>query len=76
VDKKRDFLVLGAHYDHLGKAGISGGYSPGANDNASGVAALLEIGRSLSEKRKELKRSVLLLFFGGRNGDSGDLVTL
>lgn len=64
-DKKGEFLVLAAHYDHLGEGTESGIYYPGADDNGSGVAALLEIGRSLVEMRGELKRSVLILFFGG-----------
>jgi aminopeptidase N len=64
-EKRSEFLVLGAHYDHLGKDEGSGVYYPGADDNGSGVAALLEIGRTLAERRKELRRSVLLVFFGG-----------
>jgi len=64
-EKKKEFLVLGAHYDHLGKDEKSGSYYSGADDNASGVSALLEIGRSLMKRKASLKRSVVLLFFGG-----------
>ncbi len=64
-EKKKDFLVLGAHYDHLGRDEKSGFYYSGADDNASGVSALLEIGRSLMKRKASLKRSVGLLFFGG-----------
>jgi aminopeptidase N len=64
-EKKGEFLVVGAHYDHLGKDETTGILYQGADDNASGVAALLEIARSLFERRKELKRSVVVLFFGG-----------
>ena len=64
-EKKKEFLVLGAHYDHLGKDEKSGFYYSGADDNASGVSALLEIGRSLMKRKGSLKRSVVLLFFGG-----------
>ncbi|OGP70688.1 MAG: hypothetical protein A2W09_04515, partial [Deltaproteobacteria bacterium RBG_16_50_11] len=64
-EKRTEFLVLGAHYDHLGKDEKSGSYFTGADDNASGVSSLLEIGQLLSEKKKELKRSLVLLFFGG-----------
>jgi hypothetical protein len=64
-EKKKEFLVLGAHYDHLGKDEKSGFIYSGADDNASGVSALLEIGRSLMKRKKDLKRSVLLVFFGG-----------
>jgi hypothetical protein len=63
--KQKEFLLLGAHYDHLGKDEESGATYTGADDNASGVSALLEIGRSLAKRNKDLKRSVLLLFFGG-----------
>jgi len=64
-EKKKEFLVLGAHYDHLGKDEKSGFYYSGADDNASGVSALLEIGRSLTKRKASFKRSVVLLFFGG-----------
>ena len=64
-NKQKEFLLLGAHYDHLGKDEKSGVTYPGADDNASGVSALLEIGRSLMKRNTDLKRSVLLLFFGG-----------
>lgn len=67
---KHEFIVLGAHYDHLGMGGPSSkkpdtvGIHLGADDNASGTAALLEIGEKLAANRKELKRSVLLIAFG------------
>ncbi len=64
-EKKKEFLVLGAHYDHLGKDEKSGLYYSGADDNASGVSALLEIGRSLTKRKTSLRKSVILLFFGG-----------
>ena len=63
--KKGEFLILGAHYDHLGQDEKSGAFYPGADDNGSGVSALLEIARVLKEKEKDLKRSLLVLFFGG-----------
>jgi len=69
-EKKREFLLLGAHYDHLGRDEKSGVIYPGADDNASGVSALLEIGRSLMKRKTDLKRSVLLLFFGGEEWGS------
>lgn len=49
-----EIIVVGAHYDS-----VRG--SPGANDNASGVAALLEIGRTL--KDAGLRRTVRLVAF-------------
>ncbi|MCE2473682.1 MAG: M20/M25/M40 family metallo-hydrolase, partial [Anaerolineae bacterium] len=42
-------IIIGAHYDSIGEPRSDGrAYAPGANDNASGVAALLEIARILS----------------------------
>lgn len=67
---KHEFIVLGAHYDHLGMGGPSSkkpdtvGIHPGADDNASGTTALLEIGEKLAASKKQLKRSVLLIAFG------------
>jgi hypothetical protein len=65
-----EYLVIGAHYDHLGLGG-SGSLDPdsvgvahnGADDNASGVAALLETARRLVLTRPA--RSVLFLAFSG-----------
>ncbi len=67
---KNEFIVLGAHYDHLGMGGPSSkkqdtiGVHLGADDNASGTAALLEIGERLAANKNDLKRSVLLIAFG------------
>ena len=66
------FIVLGAHYDHLGMGGRgSGSRRPdtlavhnGADDNASGVAAILEIVENLSTRKDVLKRSILFIAFG------------
>jgi aminopeptidase N len=65
-DKKKEFLLLGARYDHPGKGERSGMIYTGADDPAPGVSALLEIGRSLMKRKADLKRSVLLLFLGGQ----------
>lgn len=67
---KEEFIVLGAHYDHLGMGGASSkktdttGIHYGADDNASGTAALLEIAEQLAANRKDLKRSILIIAFG------------
>ena len=66
----REFVVLSAHYDHLGKRGNS--IYLGADDNASGTAAVLEIMRCLQLAKEEgwgPKRSILAIFFtGGEKG--------
>ena len=63
-------LIIGAHYDHLGYGGPNS-RAPGvheihngADDNASGVAALIETGRSLMTG-ETLKRPVILIAFTG-----------
>ena len=66
-------IVVGAHYDHLGFGGrfslAPGDTKPhvGADDNASGTAALLEIARALAapEVRKTLRRDVVFAAFSG-----------
>lgn len=67
---KNEYIVLGAHYDHLGMGGGPSsksdkiGIHHGADDNASGTSALLEIGEKLMAHRSALKRSILLIAFG------------
>ena len=59
---KDEYIVLGAHYDHLG---IKDGriiYN-GADDNASGTAALIEVARMLKANESTLKRSVIIAAF-------------
>lgn len=62
-------VVIGAHYDHLGLGG-DGSLQPdaeephnGADDNASGTAALLDAARSLAARRDELARDVVFAAF-------------
>ena len=64
-DRADEYVVLGAHYDHLG-TGSCGTDTPddlvcnGAGDNASGVATVLEIGRSLAADPVPPPRTVVL----------------
>ncbi len=57
------FLVVSAHYDHLGMMG-SKTYFPGANDNASGVALLLELAAHYAQPANRPAYSVAFLLFG------------
>ena len=59
---KDEYIVLGAHYDHIGMKNDTTVYN-GADDNASGTAALMEITRDLLAHRADLKRSVLIAAF-------------
>lgn len=67
-----DYLVVGAHYDHLGLGSQSslapskvGEVHPGADDNASGVAAILELARGYAARAEPLRRGLLFLAFAG-----------
>jgi len=66
---KGEAIVIGAHYDHLGRGGEGslaareGDIHHGADDNASGVAGLIELARMLSSQK--LKRTVVFIAFSG-----------
>ena len=65
---KNEYIVVGAHLDHVGKQGATCIF-PGADDNASGVAALLETARLLSTMAPDsieyTKRPILFVLFSG-----------
>jgi len=66
-----EYIVLGAHFDHIGMGGPgSGSRKPnateihyGADDNASGTAGILELAQKLISHKSRLKRSILLVGF-------------
>lgn len=58
------FLVLTAHYDHLGRMGNTAIF-PGANDNASGISMLLQLGKHFAQKENQLEYSLVLIAFAG-----------
>lgn len=62
---KEEFIILGAHYDHIGvsKDGVDGDHiNNGANDDASGVTAVAELAKYFGENKTN-KRSILVAFF-------------
>lgn len=61
---KKEFVIIGAHYDHIGKiAAVNGDdIANGANDNASGTTAVTEVVKYFA-KFKNNKRSILFVFF-------------
>lgn len=71
-DRKRrdEVIVVGAHYDHLG-GGLFGALDPdsagrphnGADDNASGVATMLEVAQRLAQSRPD--RTIVFIAFSG-----------
>ncbi len=70
--KSDEYLVVGAHYDHLGYGGQgSGSLAPdekkihyGADDNASGSAGLIELVRYFAKQKHSLKRNLVFIGFG------------
>jgi len=66
TEKKEEIIVISAHYDHIGMK--NGEIYNGADDNASGTSALLEIARIFAEAKKAghtPKRSILFLHVTG-----------
>ena len=57
------FIVYTAHYDHLGRMGKDV-YFPGANDNASGVAMMLNLAKHYSDPQHRPKYSIAFIAFG------------
>jgi Peptidase family M28/PDZ domain/PA domain len=67
-----EYVMIGAHYDHLGRGNFDslapsqiGQVHPGADDNASGTAGVLELARLLARRGGQLKRSILFMNFAG-----------
>tara|TARA_B100001245_G_scaffold18402_1_gene12120 strand:- start:5600 stop:7417 length:1818 start_codon:yes stop_codon:yes gene_type:complete len=67
----KEYIIVGAHYDHLGYGGhMSGSLNPdsmqihnGADDNASGIAGILELSHKLMMNKKLLGRSIIAICF-------------
>lgn len=71
---KKEYLVIGAHYDHLGidqlkSSSMYKGSEPqihnGADDNGSGTTGLLELAEKFGSEKNNLKRSIIFLAFSG-----------
>ncbi|MCA1620870.1 MAG: M28 family peptidase [Acidobacteria bacterium] len=69
---KSEVIVVGAHYDHLGRGGVGSGslgregdVHYGADDNASGTAGLIELARLFSREPRLMRRTVVFVAFGG-----------
>jgi aminopeptidase YwaD len=67
-----EYIIIGAHYDHLGRGDFDslapsqiGQIHPGADDNASGTAGVLELARLLAPMRGQLRRGILFASFAG-----------
>jgi len=70
---KNEYIVIGAHYDHLGWGGQGTSSKKkdtvaihnGADDNASGASALLCIAAEIAKQQQLLKRSIIFVSFSG-----------
>lgn len=73
--RTREYVILGAHYDHLGlgeqnslSPSQMGTVHPGADDNASGTAGVIELARSLASSGKHQRGFLFLCFAGEEEG--------
>ena len=58
---KNEYLIIGAHLDHVGsQAGL---LFPGANDNASGSAAVIELAKAFQKSETKPRRSIIFVLF-------------
>jgi aminopeptidase YwaD len=70
---KNEYIIIGAHFDHLGMGGPGSssravdtiGVHHGADDNASGVAMMLEIAEKFAMTKGSHKRSIICVAFSG-----------
>ena len=68
---KSEAIVIGAHYDHLGRGGAGslaqkeGEVHHGADDNASGTAGIIELARVFSTQRPKPRRTIVFAAFSG-----------
>ena len=74
-ERSRESVIIGAHFDHLGLQGASkehaGKIHPGADDNASGVAVLLELASRLPLVANMERSIVFVAFTGEETGRKG-----
>jgi Zn-dependent M28 family amino/carboxypeptidase len=60
-------VIIGAHRDHFGHPGAM--LFPGADDNASGTAVILEVARTLTNVESHPSRTILFISFSGEERD-------
>lgn len=73
-DLKEQVIVIGAHYDHVGYGRATNSFGPlgyihnGADDNASGVAGLMEVLDAVNRLPRAPRRSILFACWDGEEG--------
>ena len=67
-----EVVIVGAHYDHLGRSARfsmapngTGQIHHGADDNASGTAAVIEMAKAAVEARQDFRRTIIFMTFAG-----------
>lgn len=72
TSKVKNYVVIGAHYDHLGMGGMGASsriqdtvaVHNGADDNASGVSVLMELAAKFQHEKSRLKQNLIFVAFG------------
>lgn len=59
----KEYVLVSAHYDHVGKTMLGNAYYAGANDNASGTACVLELARIFAKKQPAPPRTMIFAFW-------------
>ena len=78
----REVVVVGAHYDHVGYGTSANSYGPtghihnGADDNASGVAGLLEVAEACTLLPQRPRRTIVFALLGWRGSEPARLAAL
>lgn len=74
-DLKKEFIIIGAHYDHIGMISSTNGdrIANGANDNASGTTTVLELARYFGNSRTNKRSLIFALFSAEEKGLLGSI---
>lgn len=72
LNLKKEFIIIGAHYDHLGYGRVGSLYRGkdkkihnGADDNASGTSAVIELAEKFASLKNKPKRSIIFMAYSG-----------
>jgi len=70
-EKPDEYIIIAGHYDHLGKDASRNLYYPGANDDASGMACILELAKIMSEGTPPKKSVIFAALSAEESGGYG-----
>lgn len=71
--KPQEYILFSAHYDHIGiiKGGVTDSIANGADDNASGVASMIQLARYFSAQQENARTLVFVAFTAEEVGGEG-----